>query len=801
MAEDRTADFAEVLRRARRASGLSQEELAERAGLSAHAISALERGVNRAPRPDTLDMLADALALPADERRRWERLRRQQASRAPAEVARDTAPRGSTPPTNLPVQPTRFIGRVAELERIGQLMRDDTTRLVTLTGPGGSGKTRLAVEMAAGLRHVYPDGVFFVDLAPVSAPELALATLAATLGVYPRPDQALSTTLGQWLVDKRLLLVLDNLEQVLAVAPDIAELLRTCPDLRILATSRAPLRLRAEREFPVPPLPVPPSEAGPDARDTAESDAVRLFVDRARAVQPTFDAQGEDALVVGRICRLLDGLPLAIELAAAGVRLLPPPAILARLEQHLPLVGSGQRDVPARQRTLHNTIAWSYDLLTVPEQALLRRLSLFQGGWTLEAAEAVAAGESGTTALGVLEGLDALVEHNLIQMRAWVDGSPRFTMLETIREFGSARLADDEAREAIRQRHAEYFATLFDGSEGAWHTREAEAWLRRGAAEIENVRVALTWAIDHDPLTALHLAREMSWIWVMLGALHEGQEWIERALANAGDVSDQQRAGALYWIGHHATTFGDYTTARATLEEALAIYLDLGDAISEARCLFCLGRIGTFGEDAARAVALYESAESVFRQYHDPQLTVTLSNLGGDLLEIGEFERAAAVLDEALALAEQDGLDWHRAQILELQGLLGLTGGDVALARQALHRCLQLYGDTSDLRFVAQAIETCGWLAAVEGQATQAARLLGAASRMRVTAGVPAQRNIERTHERYVPLARAQLSAADWEHAWSEGYALTPAATRELALEWLAAEAAQDTFNHNIPDT
>ncbi len=371
-------------------------------------------------------------------------------------------------------------------------------------------------------------------------------------------------------------------------------------------------------------------------------------------------------------------------------------------------------------------------------------------------------------------------------MRAWVDGSPRFTMLETIREFGRARLAQDDAREAVRQRHAEYFATLFDGSEGAWHTREAEAWLRRGAAEIENVRLALTWAIDHDPVTALHLAREMSWIWIMLGALHEGQEWIKRALANAGEVSDQLRAGALYWIGHHATTVGDYTTARATLEEALAIYLDLGDAVSEARCVFCLGRIGMFADDAAQAVALYESAEAVFRQHHDPQLMMALSNLGGVLLDIGELERAAAALDEALARAEQDGLDWHRAQILELQGLLGLTGGDVAFARQALQRCLQLSGDAPDLRFVAQAIETCGWLAAVEGHATQVARLLGAASRMRATAGVPAPPTTERIHERYVPLARARLSEADWEQAWSEGHAMTPAATRELALEWLS---------------
>jgi tetratricopeptide (TPR) repeat protein len=283
--------------------------------------------------------------------------------------------------------------------------------------------------------------------------------------------------------------------------------------------------------------------------------------------------------------------------------------------------------------------------------------------------------------------------------------------------------------------------------------------------------------------------------------LHEGQEWIGRTLANAGVVSDQLRAGALYWIGHHATTFSDYTTARATLEEALAIYLDLGDEVSEARCVFCLARIGTFADDPAQAVALYTSAAAVFRQYHDPQLMMALANLGVALLDTGELERAAAVLDEALALAEQDGLDWHRALILEIQGLLGLTGGDVAGARQALHRCLQLYGDNSDLRFVAQAIEACGWLAAVEGQAAQAARLLGAANRMRVTAGVLAPPSTERTHERYAPLARSRLSAADWEHAWSEGYTLTPAATRELALEWLEAEAVQGTLNHNVSDT
>jgi predicted ATPase/DNA-binding XRE family transcriptional regulator len=786
MPEHQPPAFADLLRRARRAAGLSQGELAEHAGLSARAISDLERGVNRAPRRDTLDMLAEALALSADERRLWERARRQHAAR-PDELS---MVRRDDRPTNLQAQPNRFFGRVEEIEQITRLLRHDGTRLLTLTGPGGSGKTRLAVEVAATLLEDFPDGVYFVDLAPVSDPTLVLPVTATTLGVRLRGDQSAASVLGARLRGRRLLLVLDNLEQVLSAAREIGDLLQTCGDLRVLATSRAPLRLRAERELPVLPMPVLPAGTAGSAQALADSDAVQLFVDRARAVRASFTAVGDDLLVIAQICERLDGLPLAIELAAAGIRILPPHAILARLEQHLPLPVGSTRDAPSRQQTLQATIGWSYERLGPAEQSLLRRLSIFRGGWMLEAAEAVAGDDPlAAGSSSVVQGLATLVEHSLVQSAEWLDGSPRFSMLETIRAFGLERLVALLEADGVHRRHAGYLIRLFTGAVHRISGPSGPAFLLRGDAERENVRAALDWAIAHDPITALRLAHEFSWNWFQRGANHEALRWLERALAAADaadEVPDALRAGVLSNIGMHATSCGAYALARASTDQSLTLFRALGDQVEVSRCLFSLGRIEMWAGDQAQAVALYEASAELSRQFDDDLLPTTLMNLGNVHIARGDLDAAAIVLDDALEQADRFADVAARALTLVGQSEVAMLRGDLPGARQLLDAGLRMHRELQDPRYLAQGIESAAWLAALSGDAERTARLLGAAGRIRDTIGVPVPPKIQTEYDHYVPIARAQIDPDTWDQAMRDGQSLSTSAALDDALAGLA---------------
>jgi predicted ATPase len=625
-------------------------------------------------------------------------------------------------PSNLPVQPTAFIGREEEVSAARDMLLRDGVRLVSLTGPGGTGKSRLGLQVAAELRQHFPAGVFFVPLADLSGPDLVVSKIAEQVGVREGGSQPLLENLKDYLRDRPMLLLLDNFEHVLPAAASVADLLVAAPRLKVLVTSRAPLKLRAEHEFPVPPMrlpddtqPVPPERLG-----TYES--VRLFVDRAAAADPAFALTDENAPAVAEICQRLDGLPLAIELAAARVNLLSPQAMLPRLGEALKLLTGGARDLPARQHTLRSTLDWSYELLDAGQRDLFARLGIFVGGFTLEAAEAVC-GPFGE--MDVLDGVSSLVDNSLVRPEKKSRGEPRFRMLETIREYALERLAERGETEALGQAHARHYAGVI--IEKGWarlFSAQATAWLNWIECELDNIRAALSWtqATAEGLELGPPLIDNLTWFWYRRGYFGEGRTWCERVLASPAAVSGTlRRASALMDSGMMAMWQGDLHTARAHAQESLAIWQALDDQSGLPVTLMWNGIVLlNRGEDHA-AHLLLEQAQALFRQSGDSYFYgVTLVHLGNAALGLGRVAQAQAWLDQAYPLGRDIGEDWLISFALNNLGELARVQSDYDRAGayyQESETLLRNMGDKGDL---ARLIHSLGYVARHQGDTRRA---------------------------------------------------------------------------------
>lgn len=794
------ASFGERLRRLRLANGLTQRELAERAGVSLRGLNALESGRHQAPRARTIARLAEALGFTADDRAVFEAAGRGRAAGGrilelvpppPAAAAASVAP--GERPYNLPLPPTALLGREREQAELMALLRRDDARLVTLTGPGGVGKTRLALEVARTLRddgEVFPDGVWLVRLAPLTDHALVIPSVAQALGLSETGATPIANTLRATLRDKVLLLLLDNFEHVAAAAPKVAELLAWSPGLKLLVTSRAPLRLRSERNYPVSLLAMPPSAAaqGFPAQRLDEYAATALFVQRARAAQPGFQASDTTAPLIAAICARLDGLPLAIELAAARARLLPPAALLARLERQLPLLTGGPLDLPERQRTMGATIAWSYDLLGAEEQCLFRRLAVFADGCALVAAEAVCQAPAGASplALDALEGLGRLVDQSLISQQD-VDGEPRFGMLHVIREFALARLEASGEAEALRHAHARYYTDLAEAMEPELRGQRVAVWLELVERELGNVRAALDWARASGEIElGLRLATALWRFWFEGGYLSEGLQWIEALLAQADAASLRLpgglRARAAATAGLLAAVRRDAGRAVIYLEQAITLGRAADEWLALAIGLEMRGAVLRLRGDLEGAASCFEEALAVGRAHGDALSTYTpLASLGEVARNQGDLALAAARYREALDVSRAAGHQSHVALMLRRLAELALSQGENQRAARLLRESAGLYqtfGKPWALVFV---FELLAVAYAREGRAEQAARLLGGAARLRESAELPYVVAEQAEIEALVAPVRAALSVGAWAEAFAAGHALT--------LEEMAAEA------------
>lgn len=683
--------------------------------------------------------------------------------------------------TNLPVQPTPLIGRRRELASIGELISQDDVRFVTLTGPGGAGKTRLALQAAADSIDDFPQGVLFVALSAIVERANLLPTIAQTVGVSDTAAIPILENLASFFAGKRVLLVLDNLEQLADAASELAGLLAAAPELTFLATSRTPLNVSAEHVFEVPLLSVPDLRHLPDLTALTQYDSVALFIERARAVKADFAVTDATAPAIAEICARLDGLPLAIELAAARTKLLPPQALLTRLGQRFDLLVGGPLDQPVRQQTLRSTIDWSFGLLGSDEQRLFASLAVFAGGCTLEAAEAVCGPE------GLLAGLSALVDNNLLRQQQ-LDGEPRFAMLASIRAYALERLAKRDDRDELARRHATYFMAFAEETEQDFTAVPVVGWAAY-ESELDNFRSALAWADAHDVELAVRLAASIPFR--RFGHTVEAWEWCERMLPRLPEVPEHLHPRALQSAAMIAWVRGKLEPARTFANDALALNRKLGDRLNEGRCLYRLATIAAVGDDYAAGRAYAASAIEIFRSLGATvPLYAELHNLACWEMQHGEYVRARANLEEALAGAR--GLNNRDGMCNDLCDL-----GVLSLYERRFEDAMVFFGESLELARedswhlnIAYCVGGIGCALASLGEPECAARLLGAFEALLEQINQPVESYSARVFADGSAAVREGLSEPAVAVAWAAGRSLSEVDASRLAAEATTARAA-----------